>query len=120
MTDSADDTMLCRAIQAPLIARSAERYCPSLSSTSAVCAPRDYSTSINETTPKGWLAAKYVSPQNEEFVKNNYAVSGEPLHPLLEVGLAQDELHSWDPTLYATMTFGKSFQAWCDMVGTDG
>jgi hypothetical protein len=61
---------------------------------------------MNETTSKGWLAPKFVSPENEKFVNGIYAVSGEPLHPLLEMSLAQDELHSWDPTLYATMTFG--------------
>lgn len=50
-----------------------------------------------------------MTPENSKFVNHIYATSGEPLDPLLEVGLAQDTIHSWDPTLYATATFGKPY-----------
>lgn len=105
-TQSSDDSLLCRAVQAPLISTSPERYCPAIASSSSICTAQDYTSSINETSPKGWLAAKFVTPENAEYVNHIYAVSGQPLDPLLEVGLAQESLHSWDPTLYASATFG--------------
>lgn len=74
--------------------------------------------------PSGWLAPKLITPDNAELVQPVYADSnttalsgllGELRHLLAlgsqlttaELSLSTSDEHSWDPTFYATFTWGQ-------------
>lgn len=73
--------------------------------------------------PSGWLAPKLITPDNAEIVQPVYAdsnttelsgllgkpgnvsVPAAPLTPAA-LSLSTSDEHSWDPTFYATFTWG--------------
>lgn len=73
--------------------------------------------------PLGWLAPKYITPENSYLVNDIYAVSGAPLDPLLgelqlgqhdsmhadhpqAVSMYEADMHSWTLDAQPTALFG--------------
>lgn len=98
-------------MQIPLLANAPSTYCPSLAASGgSTCVAQNYTATVldtNTNAPGGWLGPKFVTPENAPFVSHIKAVSGQELDPLIAVALNAEELHSWDPTLYASATFGE-------------
>lgn len=102
-------------MQVPLLRTDPTTYCSALSSSGGTtCISQNYTRTVLESyAPRGWLAPKYVTPENAQYVSHIQAVSGEKLDQLIEVALNSEEMHSWDPTLYASATFGMSTPLSC-------
>jgi hypothetical protein len=96
-------------MQIPMLDSNPSTYCPALSlEGGTTCVTQNYAQTVLDThANKGWLGPKYVTPENAKYVSHIQAVSGEKLDLLIEVALDNEDMHSWDPTLYATATFGK-------------
>lgn len=126
----AENTLSCRALHAALVPYRPGYHCAAMGPKSTVCAERDYTTTVKANHfPEGFLAPKVVTPENADEIGDYQVVDGVPIHPLLcephslpqwcefrhrqcmlmlsAISLNNDSLKSWDPTLFATATFGK-------------
>ncbi|WVF70462.1 hypothetical protein IAT40_005252 [Kwoniella sp. CBS 6097] len=103
-----EDNLVCRHLHVPMLSLRPSVHCPHIGPSGGdMCVQRNYSDVVLESHfPHGWLAPKFVTPENEEDVGGIYAVSGQDLDPLLEISLYADGGHSWDPSLYATAVLG--------------
>ncbi|WVQ85398.1 hypothetical protein IAT38_007563 [Cryptococcus sp. DSM 104549] len=103
-----EDNLLCRYLHVPMLNLRPSVHCPHIGPTGGdMCNPRDYNEIVlSSHFPKGWLAPKYVTPENVQLVGGIQAASSEPSSPLLEILLNSQEVHSWDPTFYATALLG--------------
>ncbi|WVR05902.1 hypothetical protein IAU60_002928 [Kwoniella sp. DSM 27419] len=103
-----ENNLACRAVHAPMLQLNPAAYCSAFGATgSGICTDRDYlETMSKDFFSQGFLAPKFVTPQNQAMVKNIWASSeNQKLDPLLEITMSQQDYHSWDPTFYATCTF---------------
>ncbi|WWD09406.1 hypothetical protein V865_007529 [Kwoniella europaea PYCC6329] len=103
-----EDNLVCRHLHVPMLPLRPSVHCPHIGPSGGdMCIARDYKQVVMDSHfPQGWLAPKYVTPENQDEVGGIYAVSGEDLDPLLEIALSPGDSHSWDPTLYATALLG--------------
>ncbi|WVF70458.1 hypothetical protein IAT40_005248 [Kwoniella sp. CBS 6097] len=103
-----ENNLACRAAHAPMLQLNPETYCPALGATGGdFCTDRDYTRTVREDHfNQGFLAPKYVTPENKKIVKDIWASSADQtLSPLLEISMSNQDVHSWEPTFYATCTF---------------
>ncbi|WWC58712.1 uncharacterized protein I303_101256 [Kwoniella dejecticola CBS 10117] len=103
-----ENNLACRAVHASMLQLNPEAYCPAMSASGGdFCIDRDYADTVREDHfTQGFLAPKYVTPENKKIVQNVWASSSEKeLSPLLEISMSNQDMHSWDATFYATMTF---------------
>ena len=71
--------------------------------------PSDYKQVVTDSHfPQGFLAPKHVTPENQKAIQDIYVTDGHDLDTLLEISLNRFDEHSWDPTAFATCTFGMS------------
>ncbi|WVW82297.1 hypothetical protein I302_104303 [Kwoniella bestiolae CBS 10118] len=103
-----EDNLVCRHLHVPMLPLRPSVHCAHIGPTGGdMCIARDYQQVVMDSHfPQGWLAPKYVTPENQDEVQDIDAVSGEELDPLLEIALSPGDSHSWDPTLYATALLG--------------
>ncbi|OCF55462.1 hypothetical protein L486_06946 [Kwoniella mangroviensis CBS 10435] len=103
-----EDNLVCRHLHVPMLPLRPSVHCPHIGPSGGdMCIARDYKQVVMDSHfPQGWLAPKYVTPENQDEIGGIYAVSGEDLDPLLEIALSPGDSHSWDPTLYATALLG--------------
>nr|XP_019049243.1 hypothetical protein I302_03024 [Kwoniella bestiolae CBS 10118]OCF28173.1 hypothetical protein I302_03024 [Kwoniella bestiolae CBS 10118] len=103
-----ENNLACRAVHASMLQLNPATYCPAMSASGgSFCVERDYTTTIREDHfTQGFLAPKYVTPENKKLVQDIWASSDvKQLSALLDVSMSGQDVHSWDPTFYATMTF---------------
>ncbi|OCF34054.1 hypothetical protein I316_04401 [Kwoniella heveanensis BCC8398] len=103
-----ENNLACRAVHAPMLQLSPETYCPALGAGGgSFCTDRDYTQTVRgDHFTQGFLAPKYVTPENQKIVKDIWASSeDQTLSPLLEISMSSQDAHSWEPTFYATCTF---------------
>ncbi|KAK1926794.1 hypothetical protein DB88DRAFT_538660 [Papiliotrema laurentii] len=87
-------------------------YCPELSVAGGnFCQNRTYGQAIASSFPQSWNGAKMVTVENQKLIANMQFTSDQPLDELLallikEISLSLNESHGWDPSLYASATFG--------------
>ncbi|KAK8865951.1 hypothetical protein IAR55_001100 [Kwoniella newhampshirensis] len=103
-----EDNLACRQLHVPMVPLRPSVHCPHIGPSGGdMCIPRDYDQVVLASHfPVGWVAPKYVTPENVDEVLHIEAVNGQPLNPLLEVALSDGDAHSWDPTLYPTALLG--------------
>ncbi|WWD17858.1 hypothetical protein CI109_102302 [Kwoniella shandongensis] len=103
-----EDNLTCRQLHVAMVPIRPGTHCSHIGPTGGdMCIPRDYHQVVLDSHfPAGWLAPKYVTPENVGEVGKIKAVSGQSLDPLLEIALSASDTHSWDPTLYATALLG--------------
>ncbi|ODO11658.1 hypothetical protein I350_00442 [Cryptococcus amylolentus CBS 6273] len=119
-----EDNLVCRHLHVPMLSLRPTTHCPHIGPSGGdmcidrqVCLiavwmwangkSRDYEQVVLASHfPAGFLAPKQVTPENEKEVGHIQAASGYPLDPLLEIALSTGDMHSWDPTLYATALLG--------------
>ncbi|WRT64163.1 uncharacterized protein IL334_001092 [Kwoniella shivajii] len=103
-----ENNLACRAIHASLLQLNPDTYCSAMSaSASDWCVDRDYTDTVREDHfDEGFLAPKYITPENKKLVQDIWASSiNSKLDPLLEISMSTQNIHSWDATFYATLTF---------------
>ncbi|ODN84561.1 hypothetical protein L202_00488 [Cryptococcus amylolentus CBS 6039] len=103
-----EDNLVCRHLHVPMLSLRPTTHCPHIGPSGGdMCIDRDYEQVVLASHfPAGFLAPKQVTPENEKEVGHIQAASGYPLDPLLEIALSTGDMHSWDPTLYATALLG--------------
>ncbi|WWC86258.1 uncharacterized protein L201_001131 [Kwoniella dendrophila CBS 6074] len=104
-----ENNLACRAVHASMLQLNPTTYCPAMSlSGGHLCKDQDYSETVrnDQHFNQGFIAPKYVSQENKDLVKDIWASSDvKVLDPLLEMSMANQDIHSWDATFYATITF---------------
>ncbi|ODO07179.1 hypothetical protein L198_00758 [Cryptococcus wingfieldii CBS 7118] len=99
-----EDNLVCRHLHVPMLSLRPTTHCPHIGPSGGDI---DYEQVVLASHfPAGFLAPKQVTPENEKEVGHIQAASGYPLDPLLEIALSTGDMHSWDPTLYATALLG--------------
>ncbi|KAK4688062.1 hypothetical protein P7C73_g2063, partial [Tremellales sp. Uapishka_1] len=80
-----ENNLLCRALHTPMLPLRPAVHCPHVGPTGGdMCIARDYRQVVLDSHfPAGWLAPKFVTPENNYLVGGLQAVSGEALDPLL-------------------------------------
>ncbi|KAL7424715.1 hypothetical protein Q5752_000399 [Cryptotrichosporon argae] len=103
-----ENNLLCRNLHVPMLPFRPSVHCPHVGPTGGdMCIDRNYTEVVLQSHfPNGWLAPKYVTPENSKEVSDIYATSGSSLSPLVEISMSSLDTHSWDPTLYATCLLG--------------
>ncbi|WVQ62172.1 uncharacterized protein L199_000310 [Kwoniella botswanensis] len=103
-----ENNLACRAVHSSMLQLNPETYCPAMSlSGGSFCIDRDYTETVRgDHFTQGFLAPKYVTPENKKLVQDVWASSEtSELSGLLELSMSGQDAHSWDATWYATMTF---------------
>nr|XP_019015057.1 uncharacterized protein I206_01145 [Kwoniella pini CBS 10737]OCF53838.1 hypothetical protein I206_01145 [Kwoniella pini CBS 10737] len=104
-----ENNLACRAVHASMLQLNPKTYCPAMSvSGGDICVDRNYAETVRgDHFSQGFLAPKYITQENKKIVQNVWASSDDKeLSPLLEISMSTQDMHSWDATFYATMTFG--------------
>lgn len=72
-----DNNLACRSLLVPVVQYNPSLYCPALgTSGGSLCIKRSYAESAPQSQfPAGWLAPKFVTPDNAELVQPVYADS---------------------------------------------
>ncbi|WRT64160.1 uncharacterized protein IL334_001089 [Kwoniella shivajii] len=103
-----EDNLVCRHLHVPMVSLRPSVHCAHIGPTGGdMCISRNYNQVVLDSHfPQGWLAPKFVTPENQDQIRGIQAVSGQDLNSALEISLSSGEGHSWDPTLYATALLG--------------
>ncbi|RXK42465.1 hypothetical protein M231_00019 [Tremella mesenterica] len=103
-----EDNLVCRHLHVPMIPLRPAVHCPHIGRTGGdMCIDRNYNETVLESHfPTGFLAPKFVTPENKVEIGDVYAASGSALPSSLELSLSGLDEHSWDPTLYPIALLG--------------